>query len=84
MLPCHSFSNFCHFAGRAIVKTGSKSPSEEPDKMAQTGRENLSSELVYQGPLIGMKETKTKEEKEKALQKKPAVGEKRIPAETVR
>jgi hypothetical protein len=52
--------------------------------MAQTGRESFSRELVYQGPLIGMKETKTKEEKEKASQKKPAVGEKRIPAESVR
>jgi len=52
--------------------------------MAQTGRESFSRELVYQGPLIGMKETKTKEEKEKASQKKSAVGEKRIPAESVR
>jgi len=52
--------------------------------MAQSGRESLSSELVYQGPLIGMKETKTKEEKEKAAEKKPAVGEKRLPAESVR
>jgi hypothetical protein len=52
--------------------------------MAQSGRESLSSELVYQGPLIGMKETKTKEDKEKAANKKPVAGEKRIPAESVR
>jgi len=52
--------------------------------MAQSGRESLSSELVYQGPLIGMKETKTKEEKDKAAQKKPVASEKRIPLESVR
>jgi hypothetical protein len=52
--------------------------------MAQSGRESLSSELVYQGPLIGMKETKPKAEKETAPAKKPVAGEKRISAEQVR
>jgi len=52
--------------------------------MAQTGRESLSSELVYQGPLIGMKETKPKAEKETVSAKKPVASEKRIPAESVR
>lgn len=52
--------------------------------MAQSGRESLSSELVYQGPLIGMKETKPKAEKETVPAKKPVASEKRIPAERVR
>jgi len=52
--------------------------------MAQSGRESLSSELVYQGPLIGMKQTKTKEEKDKPGAKKPVASEKRIPLESVR
>lgn len=52
--------------------------------MAQSGRESLSSELVYQGPLIGMKETKPKAEKEMVTAKKPVAGEQRIPAEKIR
>jgi len=52
--------------------------------MAQSGRESLSSELVYQGPLIGMKETKPKAEKEAVPAKKPVASEKRNPVESVR
>jgi hypothetical protein len=52
--------------------------------MAQSGRESLSSELVYQGPLIGMKETKPKTEKEMVPAKKPVAGEKRILSEQFR
>ena len=52
--------------------------------MAQSSRESLSSELVYQGPLIGMKETKPKVEKETVPAKKPVAGEQRIPAEKIR
>jgi hypothetical protein len=51
--------------------------------MAQSGRESLSSELVYQGPLIGMKETKPKAEKETVPAKKPVGSEKRIPGEKI-
>jgi len=51
--------------------------------MAESGRDSLSSELVYQGPLIGMKETKPKEEQETVPAKKPVAREKRIPTEQV-
>jgi len=59
-------------------------PLEGTRQMAQSGRDSLSSELVYQGPLIGMKETKPKEEQETVPAKKPVAREKRIPTEQVR
>jgi len=48
--------------------------------MAQSSRDNSVSELIYQGPLIGMREAKPKEEQDtKPAARKPVASEKRLP-----
>ena len=47
--------------------------------MAQSSRENSVSELIYQGPLIGMREAKPKEEQDTNAARKPVTSEKRLP-----
>ena len=50
--------------------------------MAQPIRKKISNELIYQGPLIGMKETKQKEAD--GTLKKPAAGENKAAAGAAR